>query len=223
MLFRTYFLKSIRIIAGLLLIAFGVFISKQCFCLAPWNVLSDGVSSLLGISIGTASIIISVMIITIDVVSREKLGFGSLLNVFLLGLFTDMFLEINRHLTILPRIENVPLQILFCIVSLFFNGLGIYLYMSARMGAGPRDTLMVHLSRKLHFPSGYCRLGLEFIAGLSGWLLGGEVGVGTVVSVFLGGPILQLVFQAFKYDPSAVESESFSDTLHNISKKIYFI
>ena len=91
------------------------------------------------------------------------------------------------------------------------------------MGAGPRDTLMVHLSRKLHVPSGYCRLGLEFIAGLSGWLLGGEVGVGTVVSVFLGGPILQLVFQAFKYDPSAVESESFGDTLHNISKKIYFI
>ena len=218
-LLHRYLVKLIRMLLGFTLIAIGIVIAKQSFCLAPWNVLNDGISYTFSVTMGTANIIVGSLILLLDLILRETFGIGMVLNIWLIGVFTDVFMALNARLSLLPRIEEIPLQIVFCLLALIVNAFGIYFYMSARMGAGPRDTLVVFLTKHLPFPVGICKLLLEAVVCLTGWLFGGEVGVGTFLFVLCGGPILQLVFRLFRFDVKAVKNESIVDTLRIVTHR----
>ncbi|NLU24991.1 MAG: hypothetical protein GXW99_09875 [Clostridiales bacterium] len=209
---RRYFIKLCRILLGFILIALGVVVAKQSYCLAPWNVLNDGISHTFSVSLGTANIIVGTSILVIDLFLREKLGIGMILNIWLIGVFTDAFMALNRFLSLMPKIESVPLQVLFCMLALTLNAFGIYFYMSARMGAGPRDTIVVFFTKHLPLPVGACKLLLEAVVCFTGWAIGGEVGIGSLIFVLCGGPILQSVFRLFHFDVKAVRNESIVDT-----------
>ena len=90
---------------------------------------------------------------------------------------------------------------------------GIWLYISAAMGAGPRDSLMVILARRTGKPVGACRACVEALALLAGWALGGQVGMGTILFTLMGGPIMQLVFRLVKFDVKAVRHQTFRETI----------
>ena len=197
-LLRRYSAKLCRITLGFAAMALGMAIAKQSYCLSPWNILNDGISHTFSITIGQANIIVGLVILALDLLLRETFGFGMLLNILLLGTFTDIFLWLNGVFSIMPKIQSVPLQMVFCLLSLILNGFGMYLYMSARMGAGPRDTLLVFLTK--HVPC------------FTGWLIGGEVGIGSFLYVLLGGPILQFFLHLFHFDVKAAKSESILDT-----------
>lgn len=218
-LLRRYVPKLLRMLLGFILIAIGIVIAKQSFCLAPWNVFNDGISYTFSVTMGTANIIVGTSILLLDLLLRETFGVGMILNIWLIGVFTDVFMSLNARFAVLPRIEFVPLQIVFCLLALVVNAFGIYFYMSARMGAGPRDTLVVFLTKHLPFPVGICKLGLEAVVCLVGWLLGGEVGIGTILFVLCGGPLLQMVFRLFRFDVKAVKNESVLDTWRILTRQ----
>lgn len=211
-LLRRYIPKLLRMVLGFALIALGTVIAKQSYCLAPWNVFNDGLSHSLNITLGQANILVGTSILIIDLFLREKFGLGMVLNIWLVGVFTDIYMALNAAVTVLPKVEFLPLQLLCGVLALCCNAFGIYFYMSARMGAGPRDTIIVFLTKHLPFPVGACKLALEAVVCLIGWLIGGEVGIGTLLFVFGGGPLLQLVFRLFRFDVKAAKNESLWDT-----------
>ena len=211
-LVRRYSGKLLRMVIGFSFIALGVVIAKQSYCLSPWNVLNDGLACIFPITIGQANITVGMTTLVINLLFlHETFGVGTVLNIWLVGVITDLLMKLNTAWDILPKIHSVPLQILFCLVSLVSNALGIYFYMSARMGAGPRDTVIVFLTKHLPLPVGLCKLLLEAAACLVGWLIGGEVGIGSLISVFCGGPILQQVFRLFRFHVKRLRSENITD------------
>lgn len=218
-LLRRYFPKLLRMVLGFALIALGVVIAKQSYCLAPWNVLNDGLAYTFSITMGQANILVGTVILLIDLLLREKFGLGMVLNIWLVGVFTDLYMALNTSCGLLPKIESVPLQIVFCLLALLCNALGIYFYMSARMGAGPRDTIIVFLTKHLPLPVGACKLLLEAVVCFIGWAIGGEVGLGSFLFVFCGGPILQFVFRVFGFDVKAAKNESLLDTWHIVTNQ----
>lgn len=122
-LLRRYSAKLCRITLGFAAMALGMAIAKQSYCLSPWNILNDGISHTFSITIGQANIIVGLVILALDLLLRETFGFGMLLNILLLGTFTDIFLWLNGVFSIMPKIQSVPLQMVFCLLSLILNGL----------------------------------------------------------------------------------------------------
>ena len=103
------------------------------------------------------------------------------------------------------------------ISGLFVIAIGSYFYIKSAFGVGPRDNLMVVLARKTKLPVGVCRFAIELAVTLIGWLLGGMVGIGTVISVIAIGFCIQITFKVFKFDVTAVKHETLRDTFGKIN------
>lgn len=205
-------LKLLRAVVGFAIIGLSIAITKQVGSLNSWNVLNDGLSKTTGITIGQANTTIGVIIVLIDILAREKLGIGTVLNALFIGRFTDLFLSINASIGLLPKITDIWLQIPICLIAILINSFGLYFYMSAQMGSGPRDSLMLAVTKRLPFSVGKCRMLLEAFAFTLGVILGGEFGVGTFIAVLCGGPCFQKVCKLMGYDVKATKNESFADS-----------
>lgn len=201
------------LIFGLSLCAVGIVLSINAnIGYAPWEVLHVGISKHLGVSIGLVSIGVGLIICLVVFFLGEKLGIGTLLNIFIIGVLMDIIFALN----IIPVMENLWLGILMLIGGLFFLSLGSYFYISSGFGAGPRDSFMALFKRRSNLPIGLCRSIIEGTALLAGYFLGGQVGIGTVIAVFGIGFCIQIVFNAFNFNPSLVEHETFRETINSL-------
>ncbi|MCL2318504.1 MAG: hypothetical protein FWC45_00335 [Treponema sp.] len=206
---KNFYIRLLNIIIGLFLYALGIVITIRAnIGYAPWDVLHIGIANTLGLSIGTISISVGLIIIVIVKIMGERLGLGTILNILLIGIFLDIILKIN----IIPKMNNLFFGSIMLILGLFIISLGSYFYIKSAFGAGPRDSLMVVLARKTKIPVGICRSTIELLATLGGWLLGGMVGIGTVISVIGIGFCIQLTFKILKFDVTAIRHETLSDT-----------
>lgn len=169
--------------------------------LAPWDVFHSGVSKVINITMGQANIAVGIVVIIINMILGEKLGWATLLNVVAVGIFIDILMFNN----LIPLFEGLALRIIMMIFGLILIGFGTYLYLSVGWGAGPRDGLMVAVSKKTKKPVGLIRSSIELIALTIGYILGGTVGGGTIVTAFLIGPIIQIIFRIFKFDVNKIE------------------
>ena len=177
-----------KLLAGLACIGLGVAFMKQAnLGLGPWDVLGDGLAQLTGIQLGTASIIIGAVVLLLWIPIREKPGVGTLTNLLLIGAF------INIALAVVRSVSGVLLQSVWLIVGLLLAALGSVLYLGSQLGAGPRDGLMLGLSRKTGWSVRLTRTALEVAVLIAGWLLGGAVGVGTVIIALTIGPVIQFI------------------------------
>ena len=207
---KLFYYRLSRLIIGLSLCAFGIAITINAnIGYAPWEVFHTGLAKVTGLSIGSIIIITTFLICIIIVSIGEKIGMGTIFDVILVGFFLDFFLS----LPFLPIANNLFIGIIMLFTGLSSISLGCYLYIGAGFGTGPRDALMVVLARKTKLPIGFCRGTIEFIAVLIGWILGGMVGVGTVLSAFLIGIFIQLVFKIFKFDATEVHHETIDYTI----------
>jgi uncharacterized membrane protein YczE len=194
---------------GLFLYALGVVFAIQAnIGYAPWAVFHVGLSHKTGLSIGTVTILTGVVIVALVIVLSEKIGLGTLLNMIFIGAFTDLIFVIN----IIPKQENFVTGTILLIIGLFVVSVGSYFYIRSGLSAGPRDSLMVAINRKTRLPIGLCRSILELTVTFAGWLLGGMVGIGTVISVITIGFFIQFTFALFKFDPKAVKHETLQET-----------
>ena len=203
--------RTIRLVFGLILFALGIVLSVQANVgLSPWDAFSMGLSKLTRFSFGNIVIISSFAIIAIDVAFKEKIGFGTILNAVLIGKFVDLI----QLAGIIPLMTNVWCGILMILSGLFVICIGSYFYIGASLGCGPRDSLMAALGK--HFPKvpiGAIRALIEGTVLILGWLSGAKIGVGTVISVFGIGFILQFTFVLLHFDIKSIKHESVMDTV----------
>lgn len=215
---KKYYKRFFSLILGLFLFAFGIVLTmKANIGYAPWDVFQVGLSKTVGISLGSISILVGVFLVIITVLLGEKVGFGSILNMILIGVFLDIILKFN----LIPENSNFLAGILILIVGLFIISLASYFYIGSGLGAGPRDSLMVAITKKSKLPIGMCRGMIEATVVFIGWLLGGMVGLGTVIAVFAIGFCVQITFKLLQFDVTKVEHETLDKTFKNIFHKNY--
>ena len=210
----------IRLMGGFFLLSLGIVLNCQAgLGLAPWDVLSQGLSRILSpMTMGQASMASGLVILLFDVLVRERIGVGSVLNMIFIGTFIDLLNAVNGRLGLIPAAENLWTGLLLLALSFPFMAVGMYLYMSPRLGAGPRDSMMVAIKRRTPVPVGVCRMVIEAAVLVVGWLMGGTVGIGTVVLVLGNGPAMQLCFRLFRFDVAAEPNQSLADTLRTVRR-----
>lgn len=208
-----YILRFLKLNFGLFLYGLGIIVTMRANVgYAPWEVLHSGISQTLGVSIGLVNTAVGAIIVAIVFLLGEKVGLGTIFNMFMIGLFMDLIL----FLDFIPLFNNFWIGTLVLILGLFIISLGTYFYISSAFGAGPRDSLMVAVTRKTRLPVGLCRVILEVSVVLIGWFLGGMVGLGTVISAFAIGFCVQITFTLLKFDPTQVTHETFGVMFQNL-------
>ena len=200
-----------QIAAGLLVFAFGVHLTIFAnIGLAPWDCLGMGVAAHTPLNYGLSMTLIAVIILGIDLALRERIGFGTVIDALLTGNFVQMFNDLNPF----PANESLPLGIGLMLTGFVFMALGMWVYMSAGQGCGPRDALLVGLGKRLpRLPIGLVEVLLWGIVLLAGWLLGGPVGIGTVISTFGAGLVMQLVYSLIRFEPRRIVHSSVPETV----------
>lgn len=218
-LYKEYFKRFTLCILGLALYAFGNFLGVKAGAAGTnaWSTLSLGICEMSGMSYGTATFSISIVIIIIDLLGKGKLGFGTILNATLIAVFSDVYLAIFSF------IPNATGPILGAIVSLLGQtviSFATIVYMLPALGAGPRDTLLVIVGKKFpKAPIGVVKFGLEMAVLLVGVLLGAPLGLGTVLVLVLQASIFQLVCRLCRYEVRSVMHEDVIDTTKRLLGK----
>ena len=190
---------------------FGVYLTIQANIGAgPWDVLNLGLSKSLGILYGTASIAVSVTILLIDILLKEPIGIAMFIDSIVVGKAVDFFNWVHAVPPCASLLTGIPVMIAGLIIMAYTQ----YTYMIASLGCGPRDTLLVGLSKRAKtIPIGAVSIGLLSFATLIGWLLGGPVGVGTLICAFGSGPIMQGAFATVHFDAKAVRHQRLMESV----------
>ena len=149
---------------------------------SPWTVLAQGISNSTNWTIGFSTFIVSLSVLILWLPLRQQPGIGTILNLFIIAGTIDLTLPY------LPTPTEYPNQVLQAAIGIIAIGLGSGFYLTANLGPGPRDGLMVGLQRKTDLPIITVRTALELMVVISGWLMGGLVGLGTLMFVFGIGP-----------------------------------
>ena len=193
---------------------FGVYLTIQANIGAgPWDVFNLGLSRTFGILYGTASIIVSYSILGIDILMKEPIGIAMFIDAFVVGKSVDLFNKIN----LVPECKSISAGIVMMVIGLVIMAYTQYTYMSAALGCGPRDTLLVALSKRMaKVPIGIISIGLLSLATFIGWRLGGPVGIGTLMCAFVTGPIMQLVFKAVHFNATSVHHQHLMDSAKTV-------
>ena len=205
-------LLNVLLAAGSLFVnGFGIYLTIQAnLGAAPWDVLNLGLSKSLGILYGTASVAVSLTILLIDVLLKEPIGIAMFIDAIVVGKSVDFFNRLHPVPQCRSLWTGIPLMLLGLVVIAYTQ----YTYMLASLGCGPRDSLMVGLKRRVgRVPIGAVSIALLGTATLIGWLLGGPVGIGTLICAFLQGPIMQLAFKTVRFDATAVQHQRLRDSV----------
>ena len=200
----------IRIIAGLFIFAFGVHLTIFAnIGLAPWDCLGMGLSYHTPLNYGLSMTLIAVTVLGIDLLLKEKIGYGTIIDALLIGNFVQLFNSINP----LPLNNNRWLGIGIMLVGFVFMALGMAVYMKSEQCCGPRDALLVGLGKRMQkIPIGIVEVFLWAVVLLVGWLLEGPVGIGTLISTFGAGIVMQIVYTIIHFDPRNLRHKDVIET-----------
>ena len=189
----------LRIAAGLLVFSFGVHLTIYAnIGLAPWDCLGMGIAAHTSLNYGVSMTLIAVTVLLTDIMLKERIGFGTVIDALLTGSFIQMFNSLNPF----PENDSMWLGIGIMLGGFVFMALGMWIYMCAEQGCGPRDSLLVGLGKRLpKIPIGIVEIMLWGTVLLAGWLLGGPVGIGTLISTFGAGLVMQLVYTLIRFEP----------------------
>lgn len=188
-----------KIVLGLIVFSFGVHLTIYAnIGLAPWDCLGMGIAKHTPLNYGLAMTIMAVTILFIDILLKEKIGFGTIIDSLLTGNFVQAYNTLNPF----PENHNLWLGILIMLTGFVFMAIGMWIYMRSQQGCGPRDSLLVGLGKRMpKVPIGIVEVILWGIVCLLGFLLGGPVGIGTLIGTFGAGLVMQLVYTIIKFEP----------------------
>ncbi|MEV0911169.1 YczE/YyaS/YitT family protein [Streptomyces hokutonensis] len=159
--------------------------------LEPWNVLHQGFAELTGLTIGVVSIIVGAAVLLLWIPLRQRPGLGTVSNVFVVGLAMD------GTLALVPDAHGLAVRIPLLLAGILLNGVATGLYISASFGPGPRDGLMTGLHKLTGRSIRLIRTGIEVAVVVTGFALGGTVGIGTLLYALAIGPLAQLFLRVF--------------------------
>ena len=213
--------KFIRVITRLLLgfIVYGLAIVVMIHAnvgLSPWDVLHQGLSFKSGITMGQASIMVGLVIVILDAALGEGVGWGTVLNMIFIGVFLDIIKSMN----IVPVAANLFMGIVMMIIGIIISAIATVLYLGAGLGSGPRDGLMLALNKKFSKPVGAIRMCIELTVLVCGWILGGSVGLGTIISAFGLGYAIQIGFKICRINSKEIKHRIIRDDIDYIKNII---
>ncbi|MCX5413998.1 YitT family protein [Streptomyces sp. NBC_00059] len=186
------FRRLIHLYAGLALYgASSALLVRAGLGLEPWGVLHQGLAERTGISIGVISIIVGAVVLLLWIPIRQRPGLGTVSNVFAVGIAMD------GTLALVPDVHGLGAQIPLMAAGIALNGVATGLYISARFGPGPRDGLMTGLNRLTGRSIRLVRTSIEVAVVVTGFLLGGSLGAGTVLYALAIGPLAQFFLRFF--------------------------
>jgi len=180
--------RLVQLYAGLVLFGFSMgLLVRARLGVIPWDVLHQGLSRQLGVSMGSVVIGVSLLLLLAWVPLRERPGLGTVSNALVVGLVLD------ATLAVVPPVQATPVRVLLVLTGVLLNALATASYIGVHLGPGPRDGLMTGLVRRTGRSVRLVRTSIEATVVLAGWLLGGTVGLGTVVYALSIGPLVQLL------------------------------
>jgi uncharacterized membrane protein YczE len=183
------------LLVGLVLFGIGIaFMAAAGLGLGPWEAFHQGIARITGLSLGTVSIVVGIPILALWWPIGERPGIGTIANVVVIGAAT------NLALAVLPVPVIVVVQLAYMLGGVVLIGLASGLYLAADLGAGPRDGLMTGLHHRFGWSIRRARTAIEVTVLILGWLLGGTIGLGTLVFALGIGPLVQVFLGIF--DPS---------------------
>lgn len=215
MLMKSYAKRLMLLFFGIFVASMGVYATIQAnIGLSPWDAFAVGLSKVTGLTVGSATILVSLASLLAVLLLRETIGLSALMNAVVIGLFLDLFL----YLELLPECSSYWTGVPMLLAGLLLISLGTYAYIVSAFGGGPRDAIAIGLAKRLKkAPIGILRAAADSLVLFAGWLLGAKIGVGTVLSAFGLGIVMQLVFRAFRLDMASVDHESLLET----GRKLY--
>lgn len=204
-----------KLILGFVIVAIGLLFSdKSNLGMLPWGVFHSGLSRLTHIKFGLIVQLIGIIVLTISMVLvKVRPGIGTIFDILLVGSSFDFIDSLN----IIREVQTLYMQILYMIIGIILICFGTALYVSCKLGSGPRDGLFIGLSRLTNLSVKYTKPLIEITVVVVGFLLQGDFGVGTFVNAFLSGYIINLFFKMLKYDPKTATQRKFSD--YHIKKR----
>lgn len=184
--------RIVHLLVGLALYGAGCAIMVRAgIGLDPWTVFAQGVSLQTGIGIGWVTNIVGFLVLLLWIPLRQKPGVGTLANILLVGT------SIQATLAVFPAIDGFALQVLVFLLGMMLVAVASGLYIGADFGPGPRDGLMTGLRARFGWPIWAARLVVEASVLLAGWLLGGSVGLGTILFALGIGPLVHRTLPLF--------------------------
>jgi uncharacterized membrane protein YczE len=189
--------RLLQLFIGLALYGVSLaFLLRAGLGLAPWDVLHQGLAELLGATVGQLVIAVSFVVLLLWIPLRERPGFGTIANALLVGVFVDL------TLAVLDDAGPWPARVALLLGGILLNGLATALYIGASLGAGPRDGLMTGLVRRTGRSVRVVRTTLELTVLGVGWLLGGTVGIGTLLYAAAIGPLAHALLPRLTIGPA---------------------
>lgn len=193
--------RAVQLAVGLVLYAASIAaLVRSGLGNMPWDVLGQGVSLRLGVSLGTATLGLSVLVLLCWIPLRQRPGIGTVANVLVIGLLVDPFLAL---LGMLPEPLALPAAIGLAGGGVLLNGVATACYIGARLGPGPRDGLMTGLVARTGRSVRLVRSTIEVTVVLTGWVLGGTVGLATAAYALAIGPLVHLLLPRFTVPEAA--------------------
>ena len=157
---------------------------------SPWSVLAQGLSLKTGLSIGAATLIVGALVLALWIPLRERPGFGTISNILVISLFIDIGTRI------FPKQDSILIGLVYVMTGIALIGIGSALYITCGLGPGPRDGAMTGLHNRTGVRVGRVRLGIEIVVSLLGALLGGTLGIGTLLFALFIGQSVAISFGA---------------------------
>ena len=192
-------------------IGFGIYLQIEADIGFPsWNALNQGFSIVFPITYGTASILIGLSVVVIDLIMKEPIGIGTLIDAVCVGLGTDFFSMLDP----VPEMDSFVLKLVVFMISLFILCIGQYMYMITGLSCGPRDAFLVAVGKRCKKISiGTVNNIISAVVLAVSWAMGATIGIGTVISVFGMGIVMDWTFKLVHFEPRSVEHESIGKTL----------
>ncbi len=206
-------LAWVRLLAGLWLFAAGVVLGlRSGLGVSPWDVFHDGIRQATPLSFGAATVLVGVVLVVVALAAGVRPGPGTLVNMVAIGAFADALLASGLVEDLAGR--ALPVRLAAVLAGVGLVALGSALYIGADLGSGPRDSLMLALAARTRLSVGLVRGLLEATVLGVGWLLGGVVGVGTVLFAVGIGPAVQLAFRVLRVEVPGERNRRRGGSLH---------
>lgn len=215
----AYYKRFAVCILGLVLYGFGNYMGVVAGNAGTnaWNTLGIGIADTFGISFGLSTFSISLAVIIIDILGKGRLGVGTVLNVVLVSVFSEVFINI---FSFIPKATDPILGAVYTLIGQVVISFATIFYMKPALGCGPRDTLMVIIGNKFpKAPIGAVKFFIEMLALGAGFLMGAPIGLGTLLIMILQATIFQFACKVTHFEPRDLVHDSFSDTFRKLFKK----
>jgi uncharacterized membrane protein YczE len=195
--------RLIQLYAGLALYGISMaLIIRSALGNMPWDVLHQGLAGRLGWSLGTVTIVVGALVLLAWIPLRQRPGVGTVSNVVVIGVAVD------AALAVVPAPSTLPLRVGLLVAGVLLNAVATAAYIGVHLGPGPRDGLMTGLVRRTGGSVRLVRTSIEVAVVATGWLLGGTLGIGTVVYAVAIGPLVQVLLPRLSLSPASTPTRT---------------